>query len=146
MWIEALFLLVGVAALAVSVHFARRLLMVLVLLRSGRRAEGRCVDRQVSTHSGVAGGSPRSHPEFVFAFRTEDGTAVEFKDRPGMFGHEVGAPVRVSYDPRSPHRRATIAGPGAWGPVYVPALICLGTALFALAPLLAVAAKEGLLQ
>ncbi|MFI6699755.1 DUF3592 domain-containing protein [Streptomyces sp. NPDC050509] len=145
MGIEALFLLVGAAALAVSVYCARRVLMVLALLRGGHRAEGRCVDRRVTTHSGVAGGSPSSHPEFVFAFRTEDGTAVEFKDRPGMFGHEVGAPVRVSYDPRSPHKRATIAGPGNWGPVYVPALICLGTALFALVPLLAVAAKEGLL-
>ncbi|MFE2945002.1 DUF3592 domain-containing protein [Streptomyces sp. NPDC059255] len=145
MGIEALFLLVGVAALVVSVVFARRLLVVLALLRNGRRAEGRCVDRRIVTNSGLASGSSSSHPEFVFTFRTEDGTAVEFKDRPGMFGHEVGAPVRVSYDPRSPHKRATIAGPGAWGPVYVPALICLGTALFALVPLLAVAAKEGLL-
>ncbi|MFJ7999922.1 DUF3592 domain-containing protein [Streptomyces sp. NPDC096310] len=145
MGIEALFLLVGVAALGVSVYFARRVLMVLALLRSGRRAEGRCVDRRVVRNSGLATGSSSSHPEFVFAFRTEDGTDVEFKDRPGMFGHQVGAPVRVSYDPRSPHKRATVAGPGTWGPVYVPALICLGTALFALVPLLAVAAKEGLL-
>jgi hypothetical protein len=143
--IEALFLFVGVAALAVSVYCARRVLIVLSLLRSGRRAAGRCVDRQVSTNTGVAGGSPRSHAEFVFAFRTEDGTPVEFKDRPGMSGHEVGAPVRVTYDPKAPGKRATVAGPGNWGPVYVPALVCLGTAFFALFPLLAVAAKEGLL-
>lgn len=143
--IEALFLFVGVAALAAAVYFARRVLIVLSLLRSGRRAEGRCVDRQVSTNSGVAGGSPRSHAEFVFAFRTEDGTPVEFKDRPGMSGHEVGAPVRVSYDPKAPGRRATIAGPGNWGPLYVPALACLGTLPFILVPLLAIAAKEGLL-
>ncbi|MEV7087334.1 DUF3592 domain-containing protein [Streptomyces sp. NPDC093085] len=145
MGIEALFLLVGLLALAVSGHFARRVLMVLVLLGGGRRAEGRCVDRRTVTTSGVASGNaPSSHPEFVFTFRTEDGTAVEFKDRPGMFGYEVGAPVRVSYDPKSPRKRATIAGPGTWGPVYVPALICLGAALFAAVPLLAVAAAEGL--
>jgi hypothetical protein len=58
-------------------------------------------------------------------FRTPDGETVEFRDRPGAFGYEQGEAVRVCHDPARPRKRATIAGPDTWGPVYVRHLIGL---------------------
>ncbi|MFE1297381.1 DUF3592 domain-containing protein [Streptomyces sp. NPDC058731] len=78
-----------------------------------------------------------SHPQFTFAFRTADGRIVEFTDRPGLFWFEEGAPVRVCYDPARPGRRATVAGPDTWGPVYVQLLLCVPPAMISAAALLA---------
>ncbi|MEU3843276.1 DUF3592 domain-containing protein [Streptomyces sp. NPDC028635] len=80
-----------------------------------------------------------SHPQFTFAFRTADGRTVEFTDRPGMSGFEEGATVRVRYDPDRPDRRAAIAGPDTWGPVYVRLLMCVPLAMFSSVALLALA-------
>ncbi|MFF1836062.1 DUF3592 domain-containing protein [Streptomyces sp. NPDC058231] len=135
-------LLFGLFLGAFAVRSALRLGRVLSLVRRGERAEGRCTERRV-----VDRGADRERSyatEYVFAFRTPDGRDVEFVDHaPGPFGFEVGAPVRVSYDPAAPERRATVAGPRAWGPVLMPAAFTAVLGVFALALLYGFAAVRG---
>ncbi|MFF4082218.1 DUF3592 domain-containing protein [Streptomyces sp. NPDC001777] len=135
-------LLFGLFLGAFAVRSALRLYRVLRLLRHGERVEGRCADRRTVDRGP---GSERGYAtEYVFAFRTRDGRDVEFTDRaPGPFGFEVGAPVRVSYDPADPERRATVAGPGAWGPVLMPAVFTLVLGAFAVGLLAGFAAMRG---
>ncbi|MEV3931110.1 MULTISPECIES: DUF3592 domain-containing protein [unclassified Streptomyces] len=135
-------LLFGLFLGAFAVRSALRLNRVLRLVRSGERAEGRCSDRRVVDRGRDA--ENRYRTEYVFAFRTPDGRDVEFTDHaPGPFGFEVGAPVRVSYDPAAPDRRATVAGPGAWGPILMPAVFAGVLGLFALGLLAGFAATVG---
>lgn len=117
----AFLLLFGLFLGAFAVRSALRLNRVLHLVRHGEHAEGRCADRRTV---GRGPGMERRHAtEYVFMFRTRDGREVEFTDHAtGPFGFQVGAPVRVSYDPASPARRATVAARGAWGPVVMPAV------------------------
>ncbi|MFF3394188.1 DUF3592 domain-containing protein [Streptomyces sp. NPDC002669] len=135
-------LLFGLFLGAFAVRSALRLYRVLRLLRHGERVEGRCADRRTVDRGP---GSERGYAtEYVFAFRTRDGRDVEFTDRaPGPFGFEVGAPVRVSYDPADPEHRATVAGPGAWGPVLMPAVFTLVLGAFAVGLLAGFAAMRG---
>ncbi|MFF2007971.1 DUF3592 domain-containing protein [Streptomyces sp. NPDC058195] len=135
-------LLFGLFLGAFAVRSALRLSRVLRLLRHGERAEGRCAGRRtVDRGPGVE----RSYAtEYVFAFRTGDGRDIEFTDHaPGPFGFEAGAPVRVSYDPADPARRATVAGPGAWGPLLMPALFTGVLGAFAVGLLAGFAAMRG---
>ncbi|MEV0006745.1 DUF3592 domain-containing protein [Streptomyces sp. NPDC047973] len=135
-------LLFGLFLGAFAVRSALRLNRVLRLVRSGERAEGRCSDRRVIDRGRDA--ENRYRTEYVFAFRTPDGREVEFTDHaPGPFGFEVGAPVRVSYDPAAPERRATVAGPGAWGPILMPAVFAGVLGLFAVGLLAGFAASVG---
>ncbi|MEV5158726.1 DUF3592 domain-containing protein [Streptomyces sp. NPDC053728] len=135
-------LLFGLFLGTFAVRSALRLNRVLRLVRSGERAEGRCSDRRVVDRGRDA--ENRYRTEYVFAFRTPDGRDVEFTDHaPGPFGFEVGAPVRVSYDPAAPDRRATVAGPGAWGPILMPAVFAGVLGLFALGLLAGFAATVG---
>lgn len=68
---------------------------------------------------------------------------MEFTDHaPGPFGFEVGAPVRVSYDPADPARRATVAGPGSWGPILMPTVFAVVLGLFSLGLLAGFAAMR----
>ncbi len=99
--LEVVFLVLGLACLTGCVLSVRRALIVIRLVMRGERTEGWCVRR--SYHRD---GRTYNHPEFTFAFRTPDGETVEFKDRPGAFGYEEGAPVRVCYDPA----RARVSG------------------------------------
>lgn len=124
-------LLFGLFLGAFAVRSALRLNRVLRLVRRGARADGHCSERRVVDRgSGMERGYAT---EYVFAFRTPDGVDVEFTDHaPGPFGFEVGAPIRVSYDPSDPARHATVAGPGAWGPVLMPAVFAVVLGLFAL--------------
>ncbi|MGW1548023.1 DUF3592 domain-containing protein [Streptomyces sp. NPDC002346] len=135
-------LLFGLFLGAFAVRSALRLSRVLSLVRHGERAEGRCAERRV-----VDRGADRERSyatEYVFAFRTLDGREVEFVDHaPGPFGFEVGAPVRVSYDPADPEKRATVAGPRAWGPVLMPAVFAVILGLFAAGLLVGFAAMRG---
>lgn len=135
-------LLFGLFLGAFAVRSALRLYRVLRLLQRGERVEGRCADRRTVDRGP---GSERGYAtEYVFAFRTRDGRDVEFTDHaPGPFGFEVGAPVRVSYDPADPERRATVAGPGAWGPVLMPAVFTLVLGAFAVGLLAGFAAMRG---
>ena len=143
--IEAIFLAVGLACATGVVLLLRRTAIVIRLVLHGERTQGWCAKRQVvlssSTH---AGGNSRT--EFTFAFRTPEGETVEFKDRPGAFGYEEGAPVRVCYDPARPHKRATIAGPDTWGPVYVRLLACFPPALIGLVTLYSLALNWGVIS
>lgn len=135
-------LLFGLFLGAFAVRSALRLNRVLRLVRSGERAEGRCSDRRVVDRGRDA--ENRYRTEYVFTFRTPGGHEVEFTDHaPGPFGFEVGAPVRVSYDPAAPDRRATVAGPGAWGPILMPAVFAGVLGLFALGLLAGFAAMVG---
>ncbi|MEU1123213.1 DUF3592 domain-containing protein [Streptomyces sp. NPDC005899] len=135
-------LLFGLFLGAFAVRSALRLGRVLRLVRRGERAEGRCADRRVVDRG--SGMEWRYATEYVFAFRTPDGAEVEFTDHaPGPFGFRVGAPVRVSYDPADPVRRATVAGPGAWGPALMPAVFAAVLGLFSLGLLLGFAAARG---
>ncbi|MFE3906036.1 hypothetical protein ACFXPY_38745, partial [Streptomyces sp. NPDC059153] len=61
-----------------------------------------------------AGSSSRT--EFTFAFCTPEGETVEFKDRPGAFGYEEGAPVGFCVVTARPRQRAPLAGAGTGGP------------------------------
>ncbi|WP_236240192.1 DUF3592 domain-containing protein [Streptomyces sp. CC228A] len=137
--LEVVFLVLGLACLTGCVLSVRRALIVIRLVMRGERTEGWCVRR--SYHRD---GRTYNHPEFTFAFRTPDGETVEFKDRPGAFGYEEGAPVRVCYDPARPRKRATIAGPDTWGPVYVRILICVPLLLLSM-PLYGLALHWGLI-
>ncbi|MDQ0794289.1 DUF3592 domain-containing protein [Streptomyces sp. B1I3] len=135
-------LLFGLFLGAFAVRSALRLGRVLRLVRHGEHVEGRCSDRRVVDRG--AGMERRYATEYVFAFRTPDGLDVEFTDHaPGPFGFEVGAPIRISYDPADPVRRATVAGPGAWGPVLMPAVFATVLGLFSLGLLLGFAAMRG---
>ncbi|MEU5717886.1 DUF3592 domain-containing protein [Streptomyces sp. NPDC020403] len=135
-------LLFGLFLGAFAVRSALRLVRVLRLVRRGGHAEGWCSERRVVDRG--AGTERRYATEYVFAFRAPDGREVEFTDHaPGPFGFEVGAPVRVSYDPAAPARRATVAGPGAWGPVLMPAVFAVVPGLFSLGLLLGFAAMRG---
>ncbi|MEU9317672.1 MULTISPECIES: DUF3592 domain-containing protein [unclassified Streptomyces] len=135
-------LLFGLFLGAFAIRSALRLNRVLRLVRHGEHAEGRCADRRTVDRGP---GMERSYAtEYVFAFRTRDGRDIEFTDHaPGPFGFEVGAPVRVSYDPADPARKATVAGPGAWGPVVMPAVFALGLGVFAVGLLVGFAAMRG---
>ncbi|MEV5984523.1 DUF3592 domain-containing protein [Streptomyces sp. NPDC052051] len=136
---EMTFLAVGLACTVGIVLVLYRAVIVIWLVLRGERTQGWCVTRRMSP-----GGNSPSHPEFVFAFRTPDGVTVEFKDRPGAFGYEEGAPVRVCYDPARPRKRATIAGPDTWGPVYVRLLMCIPLGMFSFVGLYALALNWGL--
>ena len=132
-------LLFGLFLGAFAVRSALRLYRVLRLVRSGARAEGHCSGRRMVDRG--PGMDRRYATEYVFAFRTPDGVDVEFTDHaPGPFGFEVGAPIRVSYDPSDPARHATVAGPGSWGPVLMPAVFAAVLGLFALGLLVGFAA------
>ncbi|MFE7109698.1 DUF3592 domain-containing protein [Streptomyces sp. NPDC057575] len=135
-------LLFGLLLGAFALRSALRLNRVLRLVRHGERAEGRCSDRRTVDRGP---GSERGYAtEYVFAFRTREGRDIEFTDHaPGPFGFEVGAPVRVSYDPADPAKRATVAGPGAWGPVLMPAVFTFVPGAFAVGLLLGFAAMRG---
>ncbi|MGW5108487.1 DUF3592 domain-containing protein [Nocardia sp. NPDC004123] len=123
-------LLFGLFVGGFAIRSALRLNRVLRLLRHGEHVEGRCVERRTVERGP---GMERSYTtEYVFAFRTRDGRDIEFTDHaPGPFGVAVGAPVRVSYDPADPAANSTVAGPGAWGPVVMPAVFALGLGVFA---------------
>ncbi|SCF74817.1 DUF3592 domain-containing protein [Streptomyces sp. Ncost-T10-10d] len=135
-------LLFGLFLGAFAVRSALRLHRVLRLVRHGEHAEGRCADRRTIDRGP---GMDRSYAtEYVFAFRTRDGRDIEFTDHaPGPFGFEVGAPVRVSYDPAAPSKHATVAGPRAWGPVVMPAVFAVVLGLFAVGLLVGFAAMRG---
>ncbi|MEU9620018.1 DUF3592 domain-containing protein [Streptomyces sp. NPDC098085] len=135
-------LLFGLFCGAFAIRSALRLNRVLRLVRHGEHAEGRCADRRTVDRGP---GTDRSHvTEYVFAFRTRDGRHIEFTDHaPGPFGFEVGRPVRVSYDPADPAKRATVAGPGAWGPVVMPVVFAAVLGVFAVGLLLGFAAMRG---
>ncbi|MFE3262206.1 DUF3592 domain-containing protein [Nocardia sp. NPDC059091] len=126
---------------AFAIRSALRLFRVLRLVRHGERAEGRCVERRIVERPDME----RSYAaEYVFAFHTRDGRGIEFTDHaPGPFGVAVGAPVRVSYDPADPAANATVAGPGAWGPVVMPAVFALVLGMFAVGSLAGFAAERG---
>ncbi|MDF6044568.1 DUF3592 domain-containing protein [Streptomyces sp. JH14] len=135
-------LLFGLFLGAFAVRSALRLSRVLRLVRHGVQVEGRCAERRV-----VDRGADRERgyaTEYVFAFRTLDGREVEFVDHaPGPFGLEVGAPVRVTYDPAAPDKHATVAGPRAWGPVLMPAVFAAGLTVFSLGLLYGFVAMRG---
>ncbi|MFD4758618.1 DUF3592 domain-containing protein [Streptomyces sp. NPDC058439] len=135
-------LLFGLLLGAFAVRSALRLSRVLRLVRHGERAEGRCADRRTVDRGP---GTERSYvTEYVFAFRTRDGREIEFTDHaPGPFGFSVGAPVRVSYDPSAPAKHATVAGPGAWGPVVMPVVFAVVPGVFAVGLLLGFMALRG---
>jgi len=135
-------LLLGLFFSAFAVRSTLRLRRVLWLLRHGERAEGQCSERRTVDRG--PGTEHRYATEYVFAFRTRDGREIEFTDSaPGPFGSEVGARVRVSYDPAAPDKRATVAGPGAWGPLLMPATFAAGLGLFALGLLYGFVAVRG---
>ncbi|MFI9628639.1 DUF3592 domain-containing protein [Streptomyces sp. NPDC052042] len=135
-------LLFGLFLGAFALRSALRLRRVLRLIRHGEHVEGRCADRRTVDRGP---GMDRSYAtEYVFTFRTRDGREIEFTDHaPGPFGFEVGAPVRVSYDPADPAGRATVAGPGAWGPVVMPALLAVVLGVFSVGLLAGFAAMRG---
>ncbi|MFF2327881.1 MULTISPECIES: DUF3592 domain-containing protein [unclassified Streptomyces] len=135
-------LLFGLLLGAFAVRSGLRLRRVLWLVRHGEHVEGRCADRRTVDRGP---GQERSYAtEYVFAFRTRDGRDIEFTDHaPGPFGFEVGAPVRISYDPAAPSKHATVAGPGAWGPVLMPAVFTVVPAVFAVGLLAGFAAMRG---
>ena len=138
---EMVALAVGLACATGALLFLRRAVIVIRLVLRGERTQGWCARRQLVSSGST---SVSSYYEFVFAFRTSDGETVEFKDRPGAFGYEEGAPVRVCYDPARPRKRATVAGPDTWGPVYVRLLVCLPLGLVACGALYALALNWGL--
>ncbi|MFJ8582960.1 DUF3592 domain-containing protein [Micromonospora sp. NPDC093277] len=142
---EGAFLIAGLVCGATCLLFLRRVLITVHLVLRGERAQGWCAKRQIihSANAGSAIGNSRT--EFTFAFRTSAGETVEFKDRPGAFGYEEGAAVRVCYDPARPHKRATIAGPDTWGPVYVRLFVALPMALVSYVALTTLAREWGII-
>ncbi|MGW7361841.1 DUF3592 domain-containing protein [Streptomyces sp. NPDC054841] len=135
-------LLLGLFFGAFAVRSALRLRRVMWLVRHGERVEGRCAERRTVDRG--PGMEHRYATEYVFAFRTRDGRDIEFTDHaPGPFGFEVGAPIRVSYDPAAPEKRATVAGPGSWGPVLMPVAFAGGLGVFAAGLLYGFAALRG---
>ncbi|MFI8190951.1 DUF3592 domain-containing protein [Streptomyces sp. NPDC085946] len=95
---------------ALALRYARRLVTVARVLRRGVRADGTCVRVETEPY---ARSDARRH---FFAFRTADGTQVEFEDLAGG-STTRGTPVTVTYDPRDPRGTATVAGRGSWSPV-----------------------------
>lgn len=100
-----------------TVKYARRLVTVARMMRSGTRTTGTCV--RVETEPYNRSDATRH----FFAFRAPDGRDVEFEDLAGWSVKE-GTEVTVAYDPRDPERTATIAGRGSRSPV----LQCLALA------------------
>jgi hypothetical protein len=135
-------LLFGLFLGAFALRSALRLNRVLWLVRHGEHAEGWCAERRIVDRGP---GAERSYvTEYVFAFRTRDGRDIEFTDHaPGPFGFAVGAPIRVSYDPADPAKHATVAGPGAWGPVVMPAVFAVVLGVFAVGLLAGFSAMRG---
>ncbi|MGX1560819.1 DUF3592 domain-containing protein [Streptomyces sp. NPDC055506] len=105
--------------------YARRLVTVTRVLRSGVRAEGECVRVETEPYNRS---DARRH---FFAFRTADGTRVEFEDLAGWSTTE-GTPVTVTYDPRDPRGTATVAGRGSWSPVLQSLALVAGCGMAAL--------------
>ncbi|MFE1248206.1 DUF3592 domain-containing protein [Streptomyces sp. NPDC058766] len=97
---------------------ARRLVRVV-------RAEGECVRVESEPYHRS---DARRH---VFAFRTADGTRVEFEE-PAAWSTARGSPVTVTYDPRDPQGTATVAGRGSWSPVLQAAALVAGCGAAAL--------------
>ncbi|MFG2331022.1 DUF3592 domain-containing protein [Streptomyces sp. NPDC048604] len=123
-------LLFGLFAGFFAVRSALRFARVLRLVRLGARADGWCAERRVLERSGMDNSYAT---EYVYAFRTPDGREISFTDpSPSAFGFEEGAPVRVSYDPAAPEKRATIAGPGAWRALVIPAVLAVVIGLMTL--------------
>ncbi|MFE7166732.1 DUF3592 domain-containing protein [Streptomyces sp. NPDC057616] len=109
---------------AIAVKYARRLVTVARVLRRGVRTSGECV--RVETEPYDRSDATRH----FFAFRTPDGTRVEFEDLAGRSTGE-GAPVTVTYDPRDPRGTATVAGRGSWSPVLQSLALTAGCGLAA---------------
>jgi hypothetical protein len=110
---------------ALSWRYARRLLTVTRVLRRGVRAAGECVRVETEPYN-------RSDAErHFFAFRTADGTRVEFEDLASWSTRE-GTPVTVTYDPRDPEGTATVAGRGSWSPVLQSLALVAGCGMAAL--------------
>ncbi|WOT34607.1 DUF3592 domain-containing protein [Streptomyces coeruleorubidus] len=110
---------------ALSWKYARRLVTVARVLRRGVRAEGECV--RVETEPYHRSDATRH----FFAFRTADGTPVEFEDLAG-WSTTRGTTVTVTYDPRDPQRTATVAGRGSWSPVLQSLALVAGCGMAAL--------------
>ncbi|MEU0191622.1 DUF3592 domain-containing protein [Streptomyces afghaniensis] len=136
---EVAFLITGLVRAVVCVLCVRRVLIAIRLVLRGQRTEGWCATRQMV----AVNANDSHHPQFTFAFRTPDGETVELRDRPGAFGYEQGVPVRVCCDPARPRKRATIAGPDTWGPVYVRLLIGLPLGLMSYVALRTLASRWG---
>jgi len=110
---------------AIALKYARRLVTVARVLRRGVRAEGSCV--RVETEPYNRSDATRH----FFAFRTADGTQVEFEDLAG-WSTEEGTSVTVTYDPRDPRGTATVAGRGSWSPVLQALALTAGCGMAAL--------------
>lgn len=110
---------------ALSWKYARRLVTVSRVLRRGVRAEGECVRVETEPYHRS---DARRH---FFAFRTADGTPVEFEDLAG-WSMTKGTPVAVTYDPRDPEGTATVAGRGSWSPVLQSLALVAGCGMAAL--------------
>ncbi|WP_327667259.1 DUF3592 domain-containing protein [Streptomyces sp. NBC_00485] len=110
---------------AIAVKYARRLVTVARVLRRGVRASGECV--RVETEPYNRSDATRH----FFAFRTADGTRVEFEDLAGWSTDE-GTPVTVTYDPKDPRGTATVAGRGRWSPVLQALALAAGCGMAAL--------------
>ena len=115
----------GVLALffgAVTVKSVRRLATVARMLRRGVRTTGTCV--RVTSRPHQRSDAKRYH----FAFRTDDGQAVEFEEL-AEWSMAEGTTVTVAYDPRDPRRTATIAGRGSSAPVVQSLTLVVGCGL-----------------
>ncbi|MEV5355147.1 DUF3592 domain-containing protein [Streptomyces sp. NPDC093516] len=110
---------------ALAWRYARRLVTVARVLRRGVRAGGECVRVETEPYGRS---DARRH---FFAFRTADGTRVEFEDLAGA-STVRGTPVTVTYDPRDPRGTATVAGRGSWSPVLQSLALVAGCGLAAL--------------
>jgi YD repeat-containing protein len=110
---------------AIALKYARRLVTVARVLRRGVRAEGSCV--RVETEPYNRSDATRH----FFAFRTADGTQVEFEDLAG-WSTEEGTRVTVTYDPHDPRGTATVAGRGSWSPVLQALALTAGCGMAAL--------------
>jgi hypothetical protein len=110
---------------AIALKYARRLVTVARVLRRGVSTSGECV--RVETEPYDRSDATRH----FFAFRTADGTHVEFEDLAGRPTGE-GTPVTVTYDPRDPRGTATVAGRGSWSPVLQSLALTAGCGLAAL--------------
>ncbi|MGC5036833.1 DUF3592 domain-containing protein [Streptomyces sp. DT190] len=110
---------------ALSWRYARRLVTVARVLRRGVWAGGECVRVETEPYGRS---DARRH---FFAFRTADGTRVEFEDLAGA-STVRGTPVSVTYDPRDPEGTATVAGRGSWSPVLQALALVAGCGMAAL--------------
>lgn len=109
----------------IALKYARRLVTVARVLRRGVRTSGECVRVESEPYN-------RSDAtRHFFAFRTADGTQVEFEDLAGWSTDE-GTPVTVTYDPLDPQGTATVAGRGSWSPVLQSLALTAGCGLAAL--------------